>query len=264
MTREWIAHPDLTAQADAKHAFEVELKAYRERAKRAQRAYLHERRPQAPRIRPYTGWEHLLTLISPHMCGLCDAPLGAVSRALCTRCEEHTRPRETQKSFGPVWSLFEHDTLSRRAVSRLKYHGERWRGHQLAQHLAIHWLAHMQDAIDADDLLIPIPLNPQRIRQRGFNQAAVIAQGMQSRLELKSCHRTLFRHQGMQRDQKSLRREDRLKNRGLFFAKPLHTGQRVWLVDDVITTGTTLEDAASTLEKAGLTPVGAITLTWTY
>lgn len=242
--------------------FKAEMRAYRARAERARRAQaLTQLRP--PGLRPYSGWEHFLTLLSPQCCGLCDTPLGAVSVHLCPTCEALALARGTHREFGQVWSVFQHDELSRRAVSRLKYGGERWRGHQLAQHLALSWLAEMPDAIDADDLLIGVPLSANRIRTRGFNQAEVLIRGIQARVRLQSCSDTLFRRKGPSRDQKTLSREERLQNRGRFHARPKHQGRRVWLVDDVLTTGATLDDAAQTLEDAGLKPVGALTLTWT-
>lgn len=242
--------------------FEEELRAYRARAERALRAQALPTL-RAPALRPYSGWEHFLTLLSPQYCGLCDTPLGAVSVHLCPDCQELALARATQRAFGKVWSVFQHDELSRRAVSRLKYGGERWRGHQLAQYLALSWLAEMPDAVDADDLLIAVPLSAKRIRTRGFNQAEVLLRGIQARVRLQSCSDTLFRREGPARDQKTLSREERLNNRGRFVARAKHKGRRVWLVDDVLTTGATLEDAAQTLEDAGLKPVGALTLTWT-
>lgn len=243
--------------------FAAELAAYREKAARARRASQRAPEAKAPTLRPYGGVEHLLTLLSPPHCGLCDKEVAGVQQPICPHCEEHALSRRTRLSFGEVWSPFQHNELSRRAVTRLKYHGERWRGFQLAQHAALSWLAEFDDGLDADDMLIAIPLSTKRIQQRGFNQAQVLVRGIQQRLRLRSCESTLFRHDQVAGDQKHRSRAERLQVRDQFYALPKHEGKRVWLVDDVITTGATLEDAARSLERAGLLPVGAVTLTWT-
>ena len=148
-------------------------------------------------------------------------------------------------------------------MSRFKFHGERWRGYQLAQHAALTWYAELDALLDENDRLVAIPLSAKRIRQRGFNQAQVLVRGIQQRLRLRSCERSLFRPVDTAGDQKHRSRAERLKQRHLFEATPLRAGQRVWLVDDVITTGATLEDAARCLEDVGVHAIGAVTLTWT-
>lgn len=243
--------------------FEAELRAYRQLAERKLRASRQADRARPPALRPYRGSEHLLSLICPPQCALCDAPVAGVQQAICARCEASALPRQTALSFGPVWSPFQHNELSRRAVSRFKFHGERWRGYQLAQHAALTWYAELDALLDENDRLVAIPLSAKRIRQRGFNQAQVLVRGIQQRLRLRSCERSLFRPVDTAGDQKHRSRAERLKQRHLFEATPLRAGQRVWLVDDVITTGATLEDAARCLEDVGVHAIGAVTLTWT-
>lgn len=218
---------------------------------------------QPPALRPYRGWEYLLNVIAPPQCALCDTAVDGIAHTICDACERKAIWKCSASSFGPVYSCFRHETLSRRAISRFKFHGERWRGLALGQHLALHWLASNEGHIDAQDLLIPIPLTKQRLRTRGFNQATVIIRGVQQRLRLEASLNTLLRVEGGQRDQKSLNREARLHSANPFTARAHHAGRRVWLVDDVITTGATLQHAANALLHAGLVPVGALTLNWT-
>lgn len=218
----------------------------------------------APALRPYSGMEHILSLLAPPRCALCDVYVQGVQEAICEPCEQRAQWRRTHVDFGDVWSPFRHAEQARRAVSRLKYHGERWRGFQLAQYAALSWLAAFEDEITADDLLIPIPLTPKRIRTRGFNQAQVLIDGIRRRVRIRACNRTLQRENDGQRDQKKLSREERLQRANPFIARThLPPNTRVWLVDDVITTGATLQQAAERLQAVGLRPVGALTLTWT-
>lgn len=239
------------------------LRAYRARALPPKSQLPRMARVQ-PGLRAYTGLEHLLSLLAPACCALCDQEVRGVQEAICTRCETALQSRVTSLEFGDVWSPFQHANQARRAVSRLKYYGERWRGFQLAQFAGLSWLAAFEDAVDRDDVLLPIPLTDRRIRTRGFNQAQVLVKGVQRRVKLRACTQTLVREDTGARDQKHLRRKERLARKNPFGVRlHLARGTRVWLVDDVITTGTTLEQAAASLRKAGLSPVGAITLTWT-
>ena len=107
------------------------------------------------------------------------------------------------------------------------------------------------------DLLIPLPLAPKRLAERGFNQSALLGEQVSRALGMR------FEARGMLRiretpPQAGLGREARLKNvRGAFdCAKPLD-GMRVAVVDDVMTTGATLSEAAKALKKAGAVHVSA-------
>lgn len=113
------------------------------------------------------------------------------------------------------------------------------------------------DSQPLPDLVLPLPLAPKRLAERGFNQSAVLAEKIASRLAVK------FESRGMLRlretpPQSGLNREARLKNvRGAFdCAKPL-AGMRVAIVDDVMTTGATLSEAARALKRAGAKEVSA-------
>lgn len=255
-------HYDAAIESDA--ALHHALNAYEARALSTRKATPPPTRHVAPSLRPYRGLEHFLSLISPPRCALCDAHVSGVQDAICTTCETGVQWRRTQVDFGEVWSPFRHADHARRAVSRLKYHGERWRGVQLAQYAALSWLAAFEDTVDADDVLVPIPLTPRRIRTRGFNQAQVLIDGIRTRVDMRACTRTLWRQLDGQKDQKKLTREERLRRKNPFIARTtLQPNTRVWLVDDVVTTGATLQQAAERLQAAGLRPVGALTLTWT-
>ena len=107
------------------------------------------------------------------------------------------------------------------------------------------------------DLVIPLPLAPKRLAQRGFNQAALLGEHVSQMLA------TRFEVRGMLRvretpPQTGLSRQARLKNvRGAFECIQRLDGKRVAVVDDVMTTGATLSEAAKALKKAGAAHVSA-------
>ena len=119
----------------------------------------------------------------------------------------------------------------------------------------------VEPALEAAELVLPIPLAPQRLRMRGFNQAQLLAQALaparvQAGLLLRT-HDTPA--------QSGLDRARRLRNLARAFAvEPLRAaqlaGRQVLLVDDVMTTGATLQAAAAMLRQAGAARVTALVL----
>ena len=119
----------------------------------------------------------------------------------------------------------------------------------------------VEPALEAAELVLPIPLAPQRLRMRGFNQAQLLAQALaptrvQAGLLLRT-HDTPA--------QSGLDRTQRLRNLARAFAvEPLCAaqlaGRQVLLVDDVMTTGATLQAAAAVLRQAGAARVTALVL----
>jgi ComF family protein len=118
-----------------------------------------------------------------------------------------------------------------------------------------------QDAIDQAHLLLPIPLSAARLAERGFNQSLLLALQLspsktQSHLLLRTRHTQA---------QSQLNRQARLSNLlGAFAMSPLEAGmvrgQHILLIDDVMTSGATLNLAASVLKQAGAKEVCALVL----
>ena len=116
-----------------------------------------------------------------------------------------------------------------------------------------------EPALDAAEIVLPVPLSRQRLRERGFNQALLLARHMAPR---KTVATLLLRLHDTDA-QSSLRRAQRLRNlRGAFAVDPLQAerlrGRSVVLVGDVMTTGATLHAAATALRQAGARQVSAL------
>lgn len=119
----------------------------------------------------------------------------------------------------------------------------------------------VEPALDAANVLLPIPLAPERLRERGYNQAALLAKALSPR---KTDPETLLRMHWTP-PQSGLSRAQRLRNlQGAFAVNPERIaqvqGQHVLLVDDVMTTGATLDAAANTLRAAGAAKISALVL----
>lgn len=101
------------------------------------------------------------------------------------------------------------------------------------------------------DLIIPMPMHPQRLKQRGFNQALEIAKILSQKstikLDYESCHRIKLTP-----PQASLPLKDRVGNiRGVFSCEQSLKDKRIAVVDDVMTSGASLNELAKTLKQAG-------------
>ncbi len=101
------------------------------------------------------------------------------------------------------------------------------------------------------DLIIPMPMHSTRLKERGFNQALelarIISKKMQIKLDYTACQRVKFTP-----PQASLPLKERIKNiRGVFSCQQNLQGLNIVIVDDVMTTGASLNELAKTLKKAG-------------
>lgn len=133
------------------------------------------------------------------------------------------------------------------------------------------WLAERikENDFPLPDIYIPIPLHRRRLRFRGFNQSALLAQTIADVLtpgfDMPILENSLLRTRFTKPQMKTETREERLKNLKNAFTItkeniPLIRGKSIWLIDDVTTTGTTMEECAKVLKKAGAKKVFGIVL----
>ena len=180
-------------------------------------------------------------------CQRCALPLPMAEPArLCGRCLRRPPPQCSAQA------VFLYADPIDRLLARLKFSADLAAGAGLATHLA-----ERAKAIDATkfDRLLPLPLHPRRERERGYNQVSELLRGCppawKRRLRADLLQRTAYR--GPQSDLSAGQR--RRNVRGTFAAAPSVAGQRVLLVDDVITTGSTMSEATRCLLAAGATEV---------
>ena len=181
--------------------------------------------------------------------------------ALCARCQRE--PFGLDRCFAALPYVFPWSTL----VARYKFnHLTGWAPFMATAMLAQPGLRDWLDNLTSDDWLLPVPLSPERLAWRGFNQAWALACALQRqsacRARADSALLLRIRHT---RAQSELRRDARLENvRGAFAVAPLRAGQlqgrRVLLVDDVMTSGASLLTAAAALRQAGAAEVSAVVL----
>ena len=107
-------------------------------------------------------------------------------------------------------------------------------------------------------LIAPIPLHPKRLRERGFNQSLCLAEEIASRLE--TDYTEVLTRRKETKQQAKMSREQRYENLRNAFAindRQAILGKSILLVDDVITTGATIREAAQTLRREGAKEIWA-------
>jgi len=197
-----------------------------------------------------------LHFISPPFCKMCAYPLdvGDTDLPLCGRCCENPLDLEDARA-AVVYS-----TLSKSLIMRYK-HGDAL---DLLP-LFIKWLQQAgQDLIQMADLLAPIPLHPWRLLQRGYNQAALLSNAL-SKVTGIPTYPNLLKRLYPTKSQGHLSPQARIQNlKGVFAIslkyQNLICDQHILLIDDVMTSGATLNECAKLLKKYGAKTVSGLVI----
>lgn len=162
-------------------------------------------------------------------------------------CEECLRKRPRFRALGAPY-VYEGSLMT--AIHQYKYGTRRYLGHPLGRLLAAFAVQWVERPVDL--LTMPVPLNTRRLRERGFNQSLELAKhvalGLGTELNFLSLKRVRYT-----KPQTGLGKEDRRKNvrKAFDLARPETVkGRRILLVDDVATTGSTLNECARVLRRA--------------
>jgi ComF family protein len=186
--------------------------------------------------------------IKPPVCDICGDPLSPlVDQPVCSHCASHPRVITRTRAIG------EYDGTLRELIHALKYQQR----HSIANGLAALMRESGRSVLDEADYVVPVPLHRRRERTRGFNQARELARRLGPPLlePLVRIKHTVPQVE-LAADQRraNLRGAFRMRKRA-FNLK----GMRAVLVDDVSTTGATLEACAMVLREAGVEEVLALT-----
>jgi len=175
-------------------------------------------------------------------CARCAVPL--VSAGTCGECQRR------EPAFDEAVAAFEYRFPVDRLIHRFKYSGDlavgRWLALRLAERVA---------SRDPPDLLVAPPLTDSRLRERGFNQAVVIARHVGKQLHVRHSHAAFAKVRDTS-PQPGLGRRQRLANLREAFRTELRlSGEHVAIVDDVLTTGATAHALSKLLKANGASRV---------
>lgn len=215
-------------------------------------------------------WKPLLSLADlfyPRLCLGCSRNLHRHESHLCWQCL-HRLPRtlyhkqidnplerlfwgRTQVKAATSFLFFTKNGITQHLLHQLKYSGQQEVGMRLGELVGRELQTEARFA--SADALVPVPLHPKKLQMRGYNQSALLAYGMSKAMQIPVAEKWLSR-QSNTTSQTRKGRYERWENVSEAFAcasGKVLTGKTILLVDDVLTTGATLEACARPLQQAG-------------
>lgn len=194
-----------------------------------------------------------LDIFYPNQCEICSVDLNSNESHLCLQCSydlpylsnsssEHDQLNKLfwgRVEVKQIYSLFNYQKGNQ--VQDLLHLIKYQKKTKLAQHLGERLAADIKDK--SIDLIIPVPLHPKKLRKRGFNQSSIIAKGIKNELAIPVSEK-LIKRVKHNPSQTTVTKYDRWENVKSIFAIPNPKkliGKHILLVDDVLTTGATLE-----------------------
>ena len=225
--------------------------------------------------------DNVLNIIYPRRCAVCHRILAdqkslccpecrdvfqVINNDYCMKCGKPVKPEEEyctdcrgkHRNFDRGRSVFVYDDRMRRSLVRYKYYGNREYGRYFAGEICRHLGGEI--CRWKTDLIVPVPLTSAKRRRRGFNQAEDLAEkvGLSMKIPVGT---DILRKNHDTRSQKKLDAEERQRNlKGAFSAEQPLNGLKILIIDDVYTTGSTMEAVSECLKNAGAGTVYFVTL----
>ena len=213
-------------------------------------------------------------LIFPDNCQLCRQFLNSRhQRQLCSSClgqltlnpTPFSRQSESRSfAFDHAWSVCLYNETAQKLLHSFKYNSKTSLSKTFVP-IMIDFIDRHHIPLDKFDLIAPIPLHPVRLRERGYNQSALLSLGLSEHYGITHTENLLVRQKATH-TQTELGAKQRWTNmHGAFRIKNSTevTGRKILLMDDLFTTGATVHHAAKVLKSAGAQKIAVLTLSMT-
>ncbi len=213
----------------------------------------------------YDMWDDFISLLFPRLCYACGNHLLRNENLICTQCYisiprtnyhltadnpvEQLFWGRCQISKAAAFSFYNKGSRIQKLIYKLKYNGIKEIGYELGR---IYGMVLKNSGFTDDlDIIVPVPLHHSKYRKRGFNQSEYISKGVAEVTGLHVDIRTLVRVRSSDTQTKRSRYERWMNVEGIFAITDSQKikGKHILLIDDVITTGSTLDACASELLK---------------
>ena len=194
-----------------------------------------------------------ITYIKEPRCKCCGKPLSVEEEKFCYDCKHY------EHFFDQGKSLWLHEGIVRKSIYQFKYHNKRVFGQTYGKELYRIYAEQMSSW--EIDVIIPVPLHKKRRRKRGYNQSEIIADVLGKLSHIKKKKKTVIRTHNTKK-QKELNHSQRKENLRHAFAikKEWKTPRNVLIVDDIYTTGNTIDAMAKLLKEKGVQKVFFLTI----
>ena len=191
-----------------------------------------------------------LNFLLPQKCFGCGKENETLCRECLAKIDMPSLPKE-----GDIFSAADYgDETAKKAIWMLKYRGAKNLAEPLAELLNTRCLTKLEIKNISDWLVVPVPLSKERLRERGYNQAELIAKHLSLLQRLNLCADALVKIKDTPAQVSVKNKRERLKNLdGAFAVKNPEKilGKKIILIDDVSTTGATIREAKKTLRANG-------------
>jgi predicted amidophosphoribosyltransferase len=209
-------------------------------------------------------WRAALELLLPSLCAGCGRSVAALP--LCAACRPPPPPAlpPPPAPLAAWCAAIAHEGAGADWVRRFKYPARGLAGlDAAAEGVALALIRELAPRVPGGppDLVAPVPLHPRRLRERGFSPAALLARALARAAEAPFAAAQLARLRDTP-SQTRLTRAARRRNVAGAFAARRPAPARVWLVDDVATSGATLAEAGAALRRAGAREIVGVCLAW--
>jgi len=197
-----------------------------------------------------------LPIVAPPICPLCGRP--QLSGILCPSCVKWRAGIDGNAEIDGIRSPYRFDGVMRQSIHQLKYRNLRTLAAPLAQLLNNYLAGHPVPG----EVLVPVPLHPKRLKERGYNQSALLANELSKLTNLPIVEDCLVRQQHTSPQTKTATVEERRSNVSEAFIcrNDRLRDRQVILIDDVATSGATLNACAQALKTGGATSVWGVTV----
>jgi len=207
---------------------------------------------------------HAINLIFPNVCGICDK---ICKNDLCKKCEMQLKDiakvkidNYKDKNFKKHLYIFKYDGIIKESLIKFKFRDKAYIYKSLVSFLIKN--KKLCRFLKSYDIIIPVPIHYNREITRGYNQSALIARELAQMLQIEYHEKILFKKVN-NKPQSTKNKEDRQINvMGVYYTQ--NNGQiykkRVLLLDDIYTTGSTVNECCKILKIAGAETIDVITI----
>ncbi|MFH1416253.1 MAG: ComF family protein [Elusimicrobiota bacterium] len=200
------------------------------------------------------------------VCGECIGKLSLTNSRSCRYCGRPVRTLEgyctvcsaKKSQINNFYTIGYYEDIIKILISNFKYNNKRYLGRILGD--LMFNIFRSRIIKDNIEVIIPVPLSSARKRERGYNQVEILARHLEKKTRIKYMGNIIKRNRDTNPQYRLTRRERFSNLQGAFSISGKLEGQAVLLIDDIATTGATLQSMASCLKKAGAGKVHALVL----